>query len=510
MIALSRSFGSRRLDNALLLILPLAAMLPLLLSGVLALNDLGAHVGRFAVQLDGGASPELRQWYSFRWALIPNLGIDLLVAGLGPVVGLERAVWLSVMAIPALHTAGVLLLSRAVHGRIVPGAILAVPLGYSQVLHFGFVNYALSAALALLALALWITLGDRGMVRSRWLLFVPIGQVLWICHLSGWAAFCVMAAAEALVRERDSGSDPGRALVHAGIAVLPLAGGPLLGMLLGPHNVASAGELATLSSKALWLKLVLWDRWPWWDMASAALMTVFIVWSWVSPSFHRHRGLAFAGILLSAAYLMLPFGIRGSFYADMRLLPLTLSILLVAARPAERLAARTAAAIMLAALAFAGARIAGNAASHHLWAEKINRSLSLLDAVPRGSQMVNLYVMPCGAEDITNGERRAHIGGYALARRHAFDNGQFILPGGQLLSVHNPAAGEFARSDILGTSLGACPKMVRLADMAGRIPPAMTYLWVNGIAPDTRLPGWQAIAASGDSVMFRRVPQARE
>ena len=60
---------------------PLAALalliaLPLLLPPVLPLADLGGHLGRYAIQLDAGRDPQLAQWYTFRWLLIPNLGVS--------------------------------------------------------------------------------------------------------------------------------------------------------------------------------------------------------------------------------------------------------------------------------------------------------------------------------------------------------------------------------------------------------------------------------------------------
>jgi len=262
--------------------------------------------------------------------------------------------------------------------------------------------------------------------------------------------------------------------------------------------------MVALRLRRRWLAMVLWDRWPWWDLASVVVLLGVVAWSWLSPSFERHRGLAFGGVLLVAVYLVLPFGIRGSFYADMRLLPLILTVLLVSARPAPQVSERMFGALMLGALVFVGARLAGNAVSQRLWGEKTEKTLAMLDAIPRGAALVTLYVKPCAADDATNPERRAHLGGYALARRHAFDNGQFILPGGQLLTVHNPAAGAFEHSNVLATSLTPCPDTQLLSDMVGRIPATMPWLWVIGLDPRTQLPGWRTMATSDDAIVFRR------
>ena len=60
----------------------------------------------------------LQQYYSFHWAAIGNLGVDLLVMGLGPLIGLEAAVKLIVLTIPVMTVAGFLWVAREVHGRV--------------------------------------------------------------------------------------------------------------------------------------------------------------------------------------------------------------------------------------------------------------------------------------------------------------------------------------------------------------------------------------------------------
>ena len=100
-----------------------AGMLPLIFTQLPPMTDVGGHLGRFAVQIDGGASPVLRQWYGFHWALIPNLGTDILMQLLAPHFGLEPTLKAIIVAIPALQIAGWLWLARAAH-RQVPPAVL--------------------------------------------------------------------------------------------------------------------------------------------------------------------------------------------------------------------------------------------------------------------------------------------------------------------------------------------------------------------------------------------------
>ncbi|MFX7988875.1 hypothetical protein ABTK55_20070, partial [Acinetobacter baumannii] len=78
--------------------------------------DLPGHMGRYRVELDFSHYPWLGDWYHFQWALIGNLGLDLLVLPLAPIFGLELAVKLIVITIPALTVMGLLWIAREVHG----------------------------------------------------------------------------------------------------------------------------------------------------------------------------------------------------------------------------------------------------------------------------------------------------------------------------------------------------------------------------------------------------------
>src|SRR4051794_26939125 len=153
------AWGESRL---LLLALIAASAIPLLYPPVPPLVDLLGHMGRYRVELDLGQSPWLPHYYGYRWAAIGNLGVDILVKLLGPLVGLEPAVKLIMLAIPPLTVAGMLWVAHEVHGRIPPTAFFALPFAFGQPFLFGFANYTLAMALALLAFALWLRLGRLG------------------------------------------------------------------------------------------------------------------------------------------------------------------------------------------------------------------------------------------------------------------------------------------------------------------------------------------------------------
>src|SRR3546814_19893667 len=104
-------------------------------------------MARYRVQLDYGDHPWLRDWYAFHWQLIGNLGVDLLVEPLGRLFGIELAVKLIVMTIPALTVSGLLWIAREVHGRVPATALFALPTAYSYPFHFVLANFEGSESL---------------------------------------------------------------------------------------------------------------------------------------------------------------------------------------------------------------------------------------------------------------------------------------------------------------------------------------------------------------------------
>lgn len=73
----------------------LLAAVPLLWPALPPLADLPGHVGRYHIASAIGSSPDLARHWRFEWALIGNLGVDLLVYALTPLLGVETAARLS-------------------------------------------------------------------------------------------------------------------------------------------------------------------------------------------------------------------------------------------------------------------------------------------------------------------------------------------------------------------------------------------------------------------------------
>jgi len=500
--SVSRRFASPWLAIALALIVSL----PLLVPPVLPLADLGGHLGRYAIQLDGGRDPYLAQWYTFRWLLIPNLGVDLVVQLLGPVIGLEMAVRLAVFTAAFLKAFGILATSRLVHGRITPFAVIALPLVYAHSMVYGFLNYTLSLGLLWCSLALWIAMTARGAIKRRWAVFAAISTVMWTCHLVGWALLCIAAGSQEWVRQHDRKGS----LIRAAIACI----GPLT-CLLAPWIIKfltfqpSTGSGRNegwflLGDKFHELSMVFRDRWYGFDTISVAFVVAAIAWALVSRWARLDRGLVLAAGITALCVILVPVRLLGSYFADQRLIEPALVFALLAAGLSGRGPARLPRILLLAAVTFAGARLAANAVSLWQLGNRSAQDLEVLQALPRHAQMVTLRAMRCPPPMQWTIDRRTHLGGYAVARRQAFSNDQWDVPGAQLLHVHNPAAGPYQADDSQIDYERACEGHIGVLAKVGRVPSTIPYLWVVWSTHDLPLAGWMPIARRGGSVLYRR------
>ena len=499
--------------RSFVLLVAIVTAIPLLRPDIAPLVDLPGHMARYRVQLDHGQVPWFQDWYNFRWQLIGNLGIDLLIVPLAPVFGLELAVKLIVLTIPPLIAVGMLWIAREVHGRIPATALFALPLAYSYPFHFGFVNFALSMGLALNAFALWLRLARLGKLKLRAMLFPPLSVVLWFCHTFGWGALGVLAFSAELIRQHDRTSKDGfvRAWVvpwfRAAFHCLPLAP-PVLLMVAwrSGHVTGQTTDWFNWRAKTNWLTMVLRDRWQTFDIASVGVLLLILFKGVRDPNIQYSRNLGLSALFLLAVFLLLPRIVFGSAYADMRLVPFMMAIAIIAIRPRVGLSMRGAAALAIGGLAFFLVRTAGTTISFWQYAKSYDHELAALEKLPVGVRLVSFVGETCYNEWTMT--RLQHLPGLAMARRLAYTNDQWSMPGAQLLTVKYAAAMRYAHDPSQIATANGCPIRwwrpitVSLVKFPRN---AFDYVWLISPPPyDRRLEaGLIPVWRSGTSGLFK-------
>src|SRR5947209_5151435 len=298
-------------------------MVPLLYPPIPPLVDLFGHMGRYRVELDLSHSPWLQQYYDYHWSLIGNLGVDFLVRLLAPLIGMEAAVKLIVVAIPPLTAIGFLWVAREVHGRIPPTAFFALPFIYGYPFLFGFVNFALSVALAFLAFGLWLRLGRLERTRLRSWLFVPISLVVFFAHTYGWGLLGLMCFSADAVRLHDRGRSWWRAGIEAALhtSVMTL---PLIVMVVWRSETHGGQTYDWFNWKVKWrwIYSALRDRWKAFDIGSLIVAAAVFLYAIANRIFGRtlsmSRNLAFSAIMLAISFSLLPRIMFSSAYSRLR------------------------------------------------------------------------------------------------------------------------------------------------------------------------------------------------
>jgi len=491
-------------------VLAVLAALPLLYPPVPPLVDLYGHMGRYRVQLDIGRSPWLPLYYGFHWAAIGNLGVDLLVMPLGRLIGLEPAVKLIVIAIPPLTVAGFLWVAREVHGRIPPTVLFALPFVYGFPFLFGFVNFALSVALAFLAFGLWLRLGRLGRTTLRSWLFVPISLLVFFTHTYGWGLLGLMCFSADAVRLHDNGRPWFRAGIEAALHTSVMAL-PLLIMLIWRSEThgGTTSSWFEWKLKWRWVYSVLRDRWRPYDIGSLIAAAAVFVYALASRKLTLSRNLAFSAIVLACCFVLLPRIVFGSAYADMRLVPYLMAVALLAIRFRGEPDRRTAQVLAVLGLCFFVVRIGGTTASLAIAANDQKAKLEALNEVPRGARVITLTGMPCS--DYWPLLRNSHLGAMVIVRREGFSNDQWLMEGLNLLDLRYTAAGYFAADPSQLVRPDGCrDRLHRTIDQSLALLPRrdFDYLWLVDVPPfDPRLvTDIQPVWRGPGSILYRLHP----
>jgi hypothetical protein len=430
-----------------LVLVVLATMVPLLYPTIPPLVDLFGHMGRYRVELDLDHSPWLQRYYDYHWAAIGNLGVDLLVIPLGELLGLEPAVKLIVIAIPPLTAIGFLWVAREVHGRIPPTAFFALPFIYGYPFLFGFVNFALSVALAFLAFGLWLRLGRLEQTKLRGWLFVPISLIVFFCHTYGWGLLGLLCFSADAVRLHDRGRPWWRAGVEAALHTSVMAL-PIFVMLIWRSETHGGQTIDWFDWKVKWrwIYSALRDQWKLFDIGSLIVTALVFVYAIANRIFGRSltlsRNLAFSAIVLAVSFVLIPRIVFGSAYADMRLVPYLMAVALLAIRFRDIRAHRTANVLAVLALLFFATRTAADTISLGMAGADQKAKLQAIKLMPEGSRVITLTGMSCS--EYWPLLRNSHLGAMVIVRRDGFSNDQWLLEGVNLLDLKYTAAGYFA------------------------------------------------------------------
>ncbi len=442
------------------LALALLTCLPFLVAAQPQMADYPSHLARYAIMLDGGRSEWLARYYRFDWRWSGNLGADLLIWPMAKLFGLELGGKLLAMAIPPLTALAMMTVEWTLRRRIGVGSMLALATVWSPVLLLGMLNFSLALALALFAFAGWVRLEGW---RWRWLVFLPAGLLVWLCHLAGWGVLGVLVLGYQWQRRRS---------LTGLLALWPLAL-PLIPQLLsgGGGHLTNYGPNVWLYKRTI-ATMALRDQSWWVDIATPLLLlAAFVAAAWFKRLDWR---LGWAAVIFALLALVLPRHLGGGDYTDYRLLAVALTAGSLAIDwPAPRLALWLAPALFL-------LRLSLTTAAWQQSSRDVEAMLGALDHVPQGARIAAAVVQDTSdwRHDLLQ-----HAPSYATIRRDALVNTHFAQPGVHMLTLRQ---GPPDFTDLSQRILH--PKGAPI-DLAGFAPARHAdYLWYIGRQQPTTMP----------------------
>ncbi len=480
------------------LLIAAASTLPFVVSPLPMMPDYFTHTARYHIMNHGAQSPFLSRYFDFHWSLIGNLGVDLVMVPLGLVLPTEPAARLAAALIPPLTVWGIHAVAKGAWGKVPPTALLALPFLWTFSFIYGFVNYHLGVALALLVLALWMRLPAMS-AKWRYPLFAVLAMVVWIAHVAAWGGLLVMVGMWELTTQLRSADSPLKAMWTTVLRALPLLL-PLVFILL--WRAASAGTADLFSYdwrlKMVWPFVVLKAENKVFDIACVGVLAGITAWLLVSRRTAKDVRLLAMAAGLAGAYLAMPTMLFNSFFADERLLPVLAIVLVLSVAPLDR---RQGMIVALVGLALFGVRLAAISVGWHQRAIAAQQDLRALDQVPQGSRIAALAVTTyCGSWQMRGFE---HLASLAIIRRDAFTNTQWDTPGAQLMHPAYNKGRPFNElsSVTLGGGRAQCAGPSVVQSLAALPRDRFDYVWIFD-QPEQRLPWLRQVFHGPDGRLY--------
>jgi hypothetical protein len=342
----------------------LILLAPLALVDVPPLLDYPNHLARATVLAFGSSDPVLAKMYASHWAIIPNLGTDLILPPLLQIMPVHLAGRMVVGIVILLPVIGTIAYSRATFGQYSAWPFASGLIAYNATLLLGFMNFVAAIGIALLLAAGWIAWRERhprGTVA-----IAAIGSVvLFFCHLVGLVFFYVLIAGYELELLWFHRAQRNTALLRM-VAVLPLMAVPLglyLSSALAP--MATETEFASLAEKARQLLFPFANYNLPLDIATGCIVSGFLIACAATRRCRVTPGSGLALLMVAGLYLATPWAFKGTYFLDTRITIMLAFLLFGAVLPTLPRATAHAAAATFTALFFIRTAIVGSAWHGH-------------------------------------------------------------------------------------------------------------------------------------------------
>ena len=307
------------------LLLVAALTIPFVMVDVPPVLDYPNHLAGFYI-LAHPTDPVISRFYAPRWALLPNVGADVLGALLLKVLPVHVAGRIVLATSLAAPIAGTVIYARAAFGRLTFWSLGSGLAAYNGLFFLGFMNFLIGLGLALAGAGVWTAARRRGPMQAA-AAGAACSTLVYFCHLSALAFFAILIGAwetEGLIGSR--ARQPRQWLTALAVVAVSLAPAALL--YLASPLAGAPGAIAYRP----WLEKLLQLDTPFltYDLLVSllTLAAVCLVIGYRGVTLARGAWLTFAA--LAALYVVTPGWMKGGAFVDTRI-PVMAGFLLFAA-----------------------------------------------------------------------------------------------------------------------------------------------------------------------------------
>ncbi len=175
----------------------LALLIPILVTPIVPAIDFYKHMLRYYAL--AGAIEGAEAFYAPSWRILPNLGLDVIGLGVAHLLPpLEGARLILALLVAALFWGG-LAAAAALSGRMTFPAIAILGIAsYSQIFSWGFSNFLLGLALALVSYAVWARMEARPVAQIA--VAAALGLLIMVVHAFSFMLYGLLLACHELGR----------------------------------------------------------------------------------------------------------------------------------------------------------------------------------------------------------------------------------------------------------------------------------------------------------------------
>jgi len=156
----------------------------------LPIVDYPAHLVRVTLLSHLPLDPILGRFWTVHLRPVANLGMDVFVPAVAPLIGPVAGLKLFATLGLALWIAGAGLLFHGFWGRYDAQALLAAPFAFNLPFTYGFFNFHLGAGLALVGAGFWVMRDQRSFLFLA--AMAGLALVLLFCHMMALAVFALL------------------------------------------------------------------------------------------------------------------------------------------------------------------------------------------------------------------------------------------------------------------------------------------------------------------------------